>query len=123
MALAINFTLLIQMAHFIGAYMLLTRFFLRPGYEAVKEDQESLHQVRTLIVDQQKTLAERFLYKHEQWKLCQKHFFLTRPALDKEGYVPMNHKTHTPTSMPIPSEMETIAREVSAVLKERVLHD
>ncbi len=122
MAFSLNLTLLVQMVHFIGAYQFITRYFLKPGYKAIKEDDERAHQIRTSILYQQNASAERSLYKDEQWRACQEQFMLNRPVLDT--ILPPKASSEPSKQFVMPSENEIIKTvdEVSAVLKERVLH-
>ena len=122
MALSLNLTLLVQMVHFIGAYLFITRYLLKPGYEAVKEDDERAHQIRTAIIQQQQHIAQRVLRKHEQWLLCQEQFMLNKPALENNLILELPSGENEHLAMPSEGEIKKIVQDMSAVLKERVLH-
>ena len=63
MAMTINLTLVVQMAHFLIAYVLISKFFLKPGYDAVKSDENRLRQIRSLIEEEQQQVAQKELRK------------------------------------------------------------
>lgn len=122
MALSLNLTLVVQMVHFLGAYFFISRYFLKPGYAAVKEDEERAHHIRSSIIHQQKTIAERNLYKYEQWKLCQEQFMRGRPVIEETRLVERSSSYLEPSVMPSLEEIQRTVKEVSAVLKERGLN-
>lgn len=121
MALALNLTLIVQMVHFIGAYMLITRYLLKPGYEAVKADEESLHQLRTSIVHEQEKIAQGSLHKYEQWRLCQQKFMVNRPSLEKEPEAYSSVGLSESLVVFSDEEIHKAVQETTAQVKERVL--
>ncbi|MBA2307605.1 hypothetical protein H0W26_05740 [Candidatus Dependentiae bacterium] len=122
MALALNLTLVVQMLHFIGAYLFISRYLLKPGYEAVKEDDERNHHIRTNIIHQQKNIAERSLRKYEQWNECQEGFMLNRPLLERAiPRIDLKEEYMQPLE-PSLEDIQRAVREVSEAVKEQVLN-
>ena len=123
MALTLNLTLVVQMAHFFIAYLLIAKFFLSPGYEAVKSDDDRIRQLTALIVDEQEKLAEKQEYKRSRWQQCQNYFYQNRPELETEVFGVKSFKTIERAPALSPHDLEVKAGEISAALKKKVLHD
>lgn len=123
MAMTINLTLVVQMAHFLIAYVLISKFFLKPGYDAVKSDENRLRQIRSLIEEEQQQVAQKELEKRSRWQQCQHYFYKNRPVVqtDRVGLVPLGNQVPFPE--PSEKELKELAHEVSVHLKEKMLHD
>ncbi len=121
--MTLNLTLLVQMAHFLIAYLLIAKFLLRPGYEAVKSDAERLHQLTSLIVGEQEKLAERQEYKRRRWQICQNYFYQNRPELDTHEYGLKSFDVLEQAPAMTKEELDAKAVEISHKLKKKVLYD
>lgn len=122
MAISINLTLFIQIAHFVIAYALISKFLLKPGYAALKSDHERTRQLKALVAGEQEKLAEKQEYKKRRWQLCQNYFYANRPTLrDPQGSV-VAGKTLEPEKPLSDAEVATVASDISKALKEKVLH-
>ncbi len=123
MELTINLTLIVQIVHFLIAYVLISKFFLRPGYEAVKSDENRLRQIRSLIEEEQQHVAAKELKKRSRWQACQQYFHKNRPIVETQsvGLVPLSHQAPFPE--PSEKELKELAHDVSMSLKEKMLHD
>lgn len=123
MAMTLNLTLVIQVAHFLIAYMLLSRFLFRPGYEFLKADENRLQQLKTLIVVEQEKLAEKQEYKRKRWQHCQNYFSLNRPQIEREmlGLRSTQSIEQLPTFTQ--KEIEEAATTISRTIREQVLRD
>ena len=120
MGMTINLTLLVQMAHFILAYIIITRLLLRPGYAAVKSDLNRVRQVRSRIVARQELIAHKQMYKRTRWELFQDYFFKQKPKMRKERW--MTHpKKEVVFERLSKKELDTLSDEITAVIKEKVL--
>lgn len=122
MAMTINLTLVVQIAHFFIAYWLISRFLLTPGYEALKVDHERLRQLRAALIDQQGKLAQKQEYKRSRWKLCQSYFYQRRPAFEEKIFGLKSLQSLEPPSRLPDKELTEIANEVSKTLKKKVLN-
>lgn len=123
MELAINLTLIVQIVHFLIAYVLISKFFLKPGYDAVKSDENRLRQIRSLIEEEQQQVAAKELKKRSRWQACQQYFYKNRPVVETQraGLVPLVQQG--PYSEPSQKELKELAHEVSMSLKEKMIHD
>ena len=81
MGITINLTLLVQMAHFLCAYIIITRLFLRPGYQAVVEDNQRFNHIRSRVVAHQELIAHKQAHKRTRWRLFQDYFHKQKPPL------------------------------------------
>ena len=82
MAMTLNLTLVVQMAHFLLAYALIARFLLKPAYDAVKSDENRTRQLNALIEQEQKKLQQKREHKRKRWQECQHYFYTNRPHLE-----------------------------------------
>ncbi len=123
MALAINLTLVVQIGHFILAYLLISRFFLKPGFEAVMRDTERLARLKDSLVHQEGIVAHTQEDKTARWRRCQVYFSDKKPSLkvitpsviSSEGV-----EVVTPLSSEQLKEMSNI---IVKTLEEQVRHD
>ncbi len=123
MAMTLNLTLVVQIAHFLIAYALLSRFFLRPGYRAVKSDENRLRQLRAAIITEQKRLAEKQEYKRNAWVHCQHYFYQHRPVFEVEKRGVQSTQALEPLPEITQQELETLAAALSGAVKKQVLRD
>ena len=123
MAMTLNLTLVVQLAHFFIAYALLSRFFLRPGYRAVKSDENRLRQLRAAIITEQKRLAKKQEYKRNAWVHCQNYFYQHRPVFEVEKRGVQSTQALEPLPEITQQERETMAAALSGVVKKQVLRD
>lgn len=121
MAMTVNLTLLVQMINFLIAYFLITKFLLRPGYEAVKSDENRLHQLRTAMVIEQDKLAEKQEYKKRRWQLCQSYFYQNRPHVEPEDFRMKMLKTLEPLPEMSEAHLAAKAKEINAHLYEKIM--
>jgi hypothetical protein len=123
MAMNINLTLLVQVVNFIIAYLLITRLFLKPGYKALKVDEDRLRQLHDAVNDEQQVLAQKEFYKKERWRVCQNYFVAHRPsAFDVPGGVQSTEAVE-PLQGLSPQELSSIAADISKQVAERIRHD
>ena len=121
MAMTPNLTLVVQMVHFLFAYALLTKFLLKPGYEAIKSDENRLHQLRSLISGEKEKLAEKQEYKKKRWQLCQNYFYQNRPDLEAEQQGLRSLKSLEQIVPLTQEELLAKSQEISDKLKSKVL--
>jgi hypothetical protein len=122
MAMNINLTLVVQIIHFLGASFVIKRFLLRPGYEAIKADEDRLRQIRGLIAAQQSVIAQRQEHKRQRWTICQNYFSQNRPILEKEQPLFGPRKVLTALSTPSAEELEQLAQGMVPQLQKKVLN-
>lgn len=119
--MTINLTIVVQMAHFLIAYFLITKFLLRPGYEAVKSDENRLRQLRALMISEQEKLAEKQEYKRRRWQVCQNYFYQNRPNIEPEEFRIKTLKALEPLPEMSSSELLSKAKEITSKLYEKVI--
>ena len=83
MDLSVNLTLLVQIANFLVAYVLINRLLSKPGYEVVAADKQQQKQLESSIVARQELIAHKQLYKADRWKLFQDHFHKQKPSVKR----------------------------------------
>ncbi len=76
-----NLTILVQMINFLGAYVIITRFLLRPGYRVVKSDDNKVRQIKSQIIARQELIAHKQEYKRSRWNLFQDYFLKHKPHM------------------------------------------
>lgn len=123
MAMTINLTLLFQVAHFLIAYALITRLFLKPGYLALKEDENRMRQLKGALIEEQERLAQKELYKKERWRVCQNYFSVHRPPIIEERGGLRSTEAVAPLGDLTSEQLAKTAQDVSKKLKERLIND
>jgi hypothetical protein len=123
MAMNLNLTLVVQMVHFMLAYVFLAKFLLKPGYDAVKSDAERVRQLTALIVGEQEKLAEKQEYQRRRWQVCQNYFHQNRPDLETQEFGVKSFKLIEPLPTMTTNELEAKALEIGSKLKKKVLYD
>ncbi len=120
MGMSINLTLLVQIVHFMLAYVIITRLFLRPGYAAVKSDLNRVRQLRNRIVARQELIAHKQTYKRTRWELFQDYFYKQKPEISKELLVsyPQKEIMYKPLTQ---EELSSLSDEISTAIKKKVL--
>ncbi len=120
MTMQINLTIVVQMIHFLFAYLILSKFFLRPGYDALKEDDERLHNLRSVLIQEQEILAQKKEYKRSRWQICQNYFYKHRPVFETEILGLQFIKPIESVSID-KHTVKTYAEEISTKLWQKVL--
>ena len=118
--ISINLTLLVQIVHVIFAYIIVTRFFLRPGYNAVKSDADRVRQLKSRIVARQELIAHKQTHKRSRWKLFQDYFFKQKPEVTKEVIAIHPEEIYGPEPLS-KKELDTLADTISTSIKKKVL--
>jgi hypothetical protein len=123
MALNINLTLVIQIINFLIAYVLINSLFLKPGYRALKADEDRLRQLRGALVHEQEILAQKEHYKKDRWRSCQNYFSANRPVAQEIA----GGMKSTDAIVPLPDisqqQIAASAQEISKKLESRLLND
>lgn len=121
MQMAINLTLLVQIVHFIIAYILITRFLLRSGYKAVKSDANRDRQLKSRIVARQELIAHKQMYKKSRWELFQDYFSKQKPQISKPVWV--SHPAKIDEELPelSPKELDALSDQIAAAIKKKVV--
>ena len=120
MDLTINLTLVIQIANFLVAYLLISKLLLRPGYIAVSVDTRKERRLNNSIVARQELIAHKQLYKADRWSLFQDHFDKQKPLLvDKLRLVHPLDEVQLPHLSK--AQLELLSKELTAKIKPLVL--
>ncbi len=120
MQMAINLTLLVQIVHFIIAYIILTRFLLRPGYKAVKSDANRERQLKSRIVSRQELIAHKQMYKRSRWELFQDYFSKQKPQMRKQVWASHPKKMDEEFPELSAQELDTVSDQIATSIKEKV---
>lgn len=121
MAMTINLTLVVQMVNFLIAYALLTKLLLKPGYEAVKSDENRGRQLRALIQQSQEKLAERQTYKKNRWQRCQDYFYTNKPVVEIKPLFTLTRQTLARPPSLSADELKELAHTINSKIKKKVL--
>lgn len=78
----INITLFVQMLNFLIAYAIITRFFLKPIFSSLEQDERGKKILLDQITLESKKLAAQHIVKEEKWLDCQQEFKNSKPDLD-----------------------------------------
>jgi len=116
MGITINLTLIVQMAHFLCAYIIITRLFLRPGYQAVQEDNQRFHHIKSRVVAHQELIAHKQAHKRTRWRLFQDYFHKQKPPfIQPNMHIPIQPtiKHESLTSTQLDSLAKTISSEIA----------
>ena len=120
MDLTVNLTLLVQIANFLVAYLLISKLFLRPGYEAVSLENNEQRHVKNTIVARQELIVHKQLYKADRWKLFQDHFHKQKPLVPDELKL-----VHPLDEVDLPvltaDQLAQLSKEISQTIKPLVL--
>lgn len=119
MAMNLNLTLVVQMAHFFFAYWLISRFLIKPGYNAIKIDEERLRQLTYVINTEQKALDAIKTHKKDRWQQCQFYFARKKPIIPRQ----MPHAPEIPVIIPHTltyEEKVDKAQQITKALKQRI---
>lgn len=123
MALAINLTLVVQIGHFIIAYVLMRTFFLKPGYALVKQELDEKARLQQSLIDQETVVADTQLVKSERWRTCQTYFSEHKPAI-LEPSSQIVSSAGIELVVPLSAqELQKMTDEVAALLEKRIRHD
>ena len=118
----VNATLIVQAINFGIAYMVISRYFLRPALELIETDEKNQKHLRHLLVTEQTNLGQLKQHKKELWVNFQNYFNLTKPAV----FYLFPHKFFTSVAnYPKPKnkeELNDIAESISSKLKEKVIN-
>jgi F0F1-type ATP synthase membrane subunit b/b' len=121
MAMTINLTLVVQMIHFLIAAFFITQFLLKPGYDALKVDEDRLRQLRALISAQQMQVAQKEEHKNQRLTVFKNSVAQQRPTIEHESTaLPVTVLKSAPSRTE--SELHNLTREVSEKLKKQVLN-
>ncbi len=121
MALTVNLTLLVQMVHFIIAYLVINRLLLRPGYKVVSSNAHRVKQVERRIVARQELIAHKQAYKQTRWKLFQDYFYKQKPQVQKEYSVAPSRPLEVKLPDMSHKELEALSGAICAIIHEKVL--
>lgn len=119
MDLSVNLTLVVQVANFLVAYILINKIFLRHGYASVKADRDRERQLKSNIVARQELIAHKQLYKADRWKLFQDYFYKQKPADVREYAAPEPVKEREVTSLSA-DQLAQLSKEISRAIKPLV---
>lgn len=123
MALVVNLTLLAQVINFIIAYLLITRLFLKPGYKALKVEEDRLRQLHDAVTDEQQVLAQKEFYKKERWRICQNYFVAHRPSAHSAPGGVQSTEAVRPLEALSHQQLSAVAGDISKQFEERIRHD
>ena len=123
MEISINLTIVVQMLHFIAAYIFITQFFLRPGYRAVTSDMNRTSQLKNNIIARQELIAHKQTYKRTRWTLFQDYFLKQKPQFVDQ----VKPKYQFNVSLSIPSvnekELTVVSEKIAQSVLKKVLND
>lgn len=120
MTLSINLTLVVQMVHFIIAYLMINYLFLKPGYKVVAADLYRVKQITSRIVARQELIAHKRAYKQTRWKLFRDYFYKQKPQFHKDYETEFPHVHEKLPELTV-QEREQLVSDVSAALRKKVL--
>lgn len=75
----INLTLLAQAAHFVIAYLIITKIVLKPAMAIFNKEKEKEQRLEKSILEAKVKVQEKQDHKNERWQICQRYFKYHQP--------------------------------------------
>jgi len=117
----INGTLLVQIFHFLIAYVLLRYLFFKPVYGIIEKEDNAQKKQQDLLQDQKTRIAQQITLKREAWQECQHYFKHHAPSLVNQE--PIDHKVPGIIVSAVPQEqVQKIRKELKELIISKVEH-
>lgn len=113
-------TLVIQIVHFLCAYWILSKLFLKPAYALVKKIDAERAALKNAAIQQQEELATQRQEKIAELTEFQQELLLSAPA---EPIKISSEITSRIKPVELPQVKKEWVKELVAQLKKRVIHE
>lgn len=120
MDMSINLTLVVQVVNFLIAYVIVSHFFLKPGYKAVRLDEDRLRHIKSQITAREELIAHKQEHKHARWALFQDYFYRQKPDLHEELKLAHSFKDGMAILPLTKQELSRMSKEIAKHIKGKI---
>lgn len=118
----INFTIFVQIFHFLIAYAFLSKFLFRPILKLFIKEKEKIVKLNQHITIEQEKLSEKELLAAQNWSLCKTHFQENLPQ-PENAIVVTKLDTTTIQKPPVltTEEIQNVVNVIESDIKPKVM--
>lgn len=111
--MTLNATLIVQIFNFLIGYVIISNFFLKPVYNAIKREEHFLHDLKEKMNYELDLVRAKENEKENDWQSCQNYFHEHKPQVDKMHEPAVKNK--------VGIHIDTFEKEKIASLEKEVI--
>lgn len=120
--MTINFTIFIQAIHFFLAYLIITKFFIKPGLDTLMEQEQQDREMLLELNQQTKKVEEKNRNKLDLWRESLGEFYFIKSEIDKiKSKIEINWPV-LKISKPSDLLISSLKKETVSFLKDKISH-
>ena len=121
--MTINFTLVVQAANFLFAYLMIRKLLLKPAYDCICQDDAVYEQACAKVAQQKEQVKRQDERIKERWRAYQQAFLDHEPPVARAQEVEVAVIPGIPSLPPIDEkQVHRLAHETTQQLIEKVAH-
>lgn len=120
--MTINFTIFVQAIHFFLAYLIITKFFIKPALDLLIQEEENDAKLLLELNSEIKKFQEKDKIKLDLWKESLIQFSFHKPDVDKLRNKIQVDWPNIKTVKPTEADISLLTKEVANFLKDKISH-
>ena len=121
--MTLNATLLVQIFHFLIAYLILDRLFLRKAVGIIQQEKAEQDALMQEIQKERDAVAQKHAQKEKAWQGFQQQFAKETPRLIQRPRFSEHQKEMPYHEEPTKNEVQESAALLQELLTQKVTHD